>query len=210
MSELTRNYHWLFTSMVQAFLENGIPDSPEMVVELMQKVTYTWSILPLDHIPLASKFKRDVWREMNIKGIRIAFHCTFFSLFPHPIPSSSPSAKHSFQCPSEFCEFILTLRYMDKFYWQKISTSYHQATINVGGHLLNAITIEHFILRLPYHSKYVSKVPFNLQTSFSTSIGNLLALHPYWWLATSPWEKSPETMRWRHVVPLHWSYLNHW
>ncbi|CAN0922236.1 hypothetical protein LINGRAHAP2_LOCUS32987 [Linum grandiflorum] len=29
-----------------------------------------------------------------------------------------------------------------------------QATINVGGHLLTAITIEHFILRLPYHSKY--------------------------------------------------------
>ncbi|KAL3505212.1 hypothetical protein ACH5RR_035053 [Cinchona calisaya] len=29
-----------------------------------------------------------------------------------------------------------------------------KATINVGGHLLNPITIEHFILRLPYHSKY--------------------------------------------------------
>ncbi|KAG5543410.1 hypothetical protein RHGRI_016219 [Rhododendron griersonianum] len=59
--------------MMNAFLENGIPDSPDMVVELMQK---------------------------------------------------------------------------------KIDTSYHQATINVGGHLLNAITIEHFILRLPYHSNY--------------------------------------------------------
>ncbi|CAN4092759.1 unnamed protein product [Withania somnifera] len=29
-----------------------------------------------------------------------------------------------------------------------------KATINVSGHLLNAITIEHFILRLPYHSKF--------------------------------------------------------
>ncbi|GMI91187.1 hypothetical protein like AT5G42690 [Hibiscus trionum] len=29
-----------------------------------------------------------------------------------------------------------------------------KATINVGGHPLNAITIEHFILRLPYHSKF--------------------------------------------------------
>ncbi|KAA8547203.1 hypothetical protein F0562_003641 [Nyssa sinensis] len=29
-----------------------------------------------------------------------------------------------------------------------------EATITVGGHLLNAITIEHFILRLPYHLKY--------------------------------------------------------
>ncbi|MBA0691651.1 hypothetical protein Goari_009267 [Gossypium aridum] len=29
-----------------------------------------------------------------------------------------------------------------------------KATINVGRRLLNAITIEHFILRLPYHSKF--------------------------------------------------------
>ncbi|KAH9624630.1 hypothetical protein KSS87_000785 [Heliosperma pusillum] len=29
-----------------------------------------------------------------------------------------------------------------------------KATINVGGHQLGALTIEHFILRLPYHSKY--------------------------------------------------------
>ncbi|KAI8542182.1 hypothetical protein RHMOL_Rhmol08G0118900 [Rhododendron molle] len=29
-----------------------------------------------------------------------------------------------------------------------------KATITVGGHLLNAITIEHFILRLPYHLEY--------------------------------------------------------
>ncbi|XP_071913655.1 uncharacterized protein [Coffea arabica] len=29
-----------------------------------------------------------------------------------------------------------------------------KATITVGGHLLNAITIEHFILRLPYHLKH--------------------------------------------------------
>ncbi|KAH0759170.1 hypothetical protein KY290_022663 [Solanum tuberosum] len=29
-----------------------------------------------------------------------------------------------------------------------------KATIKVSGHLLNAITIEHFILRLPYHSKF--------------------------------------------------------
>lgn len=29
-----------------------------------------------------------------------------------------------------------------------------KATVNVGGHSLNPLTIEHFILRLPYHSKY--------------------------------------------------------
>ncbi|XP_074286373.1 uncharacterized protein LOC141611684 isoform X2 [Silene latifolia] len=30
-----------------------------------------------------------------------------------------------------------------------------KATINVGGHQLGALTIEYFILRLPYHSKYM-------------------------------------------------------
>lgn len=34
-----------------------------------------------------------------------------------------------------------------------------QATVNVGGHLVDAMTIEHFILRRPYHSNYVSGVP---------------------------------------------------
>ncbi|KAI3504829.1 hypothetical protein L1887_26561 [Cichorium endivia] len=29
-----------------------------------------------------------------------------------------------------------------------------EATINVGGHILNAFSIEHFILRLPYHAKH--------------------------------------------------------
>ncbi|KAJ6940003.1 hypothetical protein NC651_006227 [Populus alba x Populus x berolinensis] len=33
-----------------------------------------------------------------------------------------------------------------------------KATINIGGHLLNAITIEHFIPRLPYCSKYVGAI----------------------------------------------------
>ncbi|CAI0465287.1 unnamed protein product [Linum tenue] len=37
---------------------------------------------------------------------------------------------------------------------EMVVTVMREATINVGGHLLSAITIEHFILRLPYHSKY--------------------------------------------------------
>ncbi|XP_010268724.1 PREDICTED: uncharacterized protein LOC104605592 [Nelumbo nucifera] len=37
---------------------------------------------------------------------------------------------------------------------QKVVALMQKATINVGGHLLNALTIEHFILRLPYHSKH--------------------------------------------------------
>ncbi|RZC05649.1 uncharacterized protein LOC114414700 isoform X1 [Glycine soja] len=32
----------------------------------------------------------------------------------------------------------------------------HKATINVGGHLLSATTIEHCILRLPYHWKFLN------------------------------------------------------
>ncbi|KAK4760889.1 hypothetical protein SAY87_005782 [Trapa incisa] len=39
---------------------------------------------------------------------------------------------------------------------EAVVTLMQKATINVGGHLLNAITIEHFILRLPYHLKFVS------------------------------------------------------
>ncbi|KAL9244161.1 hypothetical protein vseg_017965 [Gypsophila vaccaria] len=37
---------------------------------------------------------------------------------------------------------------------ETVVTLMQKATINVGGHLLSALTIEHFILRLPYHSKY--------------------------------------------------------
>ncbi|KAF8049391.1 hypothetical protein N665_2222s0005 [Sinapis alba] len=37
-----------------------------------------------------------------------------------------------------------------------VVTLMRKASINVGGHFLNAITIEHFILRLPYHSKYIN------------------------------------------------------
>lgn len=48
--------------------------------------------------------------------------------------------------------------------WSFAWPSILQATINVGGHFLNAITIEHFILRLPYHSKYVRKA-FPLPTN---------------------------------------------
>ncbi|KAL2242061.1 UNVERIFIED_CONTAM: hypothetical protein Sindi_0324100 [Sesamum indicum] len=39
-----------------------------------------------------------------------------------------------------------------------------KATVNVGGHILNAITIEHFILRLPYHSQYT----FSKGTKYDT------------------------------------------
>ncbi|XP_022133370.1 uncharacterized protein LOC111005958 isoform X2 [Momordica charantia] len=37
---------------------------------------------------------------------------------------------------------------------ERVVTLMQKATIIVGGHVLNAITIEHFILRLPYHLKF--------------------------------------------------------
>nr|XP_011458959.1 PREDICTED: uncharacterized protein LOC101314149 isoform X2 [Fragaria vesca subsp. vesca] len=86
--------------MMNAFLEHGIPERPEIIVALMQKV---WNI-----------DDPNVLVSLNI--------------------------------------YIPTLQSIDSlslFYVLVI-----QATINVGGHLLSAITIEHFILRLPYHSKY--------------------------------------------------------
>lgn len=39
---------------------------------------------------------------------------------------------------------------------ETMPTLMHKATINVGGHLLNAVTIEHFILRLPHRIKLSS------------------------------------------------------
>ncbi|XP_052197771.1 uncharacterized protein LOC127804789 isoform X2 [Diospyros lotus] len=45
---------------------------------------------------------------------------------------------------------------------EMVVANMQKATITVGGNLLNAITIEHFILRLPYHLKYTcSKVTRN-------------------------------------------------
>ncbi|KAM3286248.1 hypothetical protein P3S67_025047 [Capsicum chacoense] len=37
---------------------------------------------------------------------------------------------------------------------EQVVSLMQKATINVGGHFLNALMIEHFILRLPYHLKY--------------------------------------------------------
>ncbi|KAK6130920.1 hypothetical protein DH2020_035333 [Rehmannia glutinosa] len=47
-----------------------------------------------------------------------------------------------------------------------------QATLNVGGHVLNAITIEHFILRQPYHSKYT----FSKGTKYDVMTRSMLGL----------------------------------
>lgn len=44
-----------------------------------------------------------------------------------------------------------------------------KAMINVGGHLLSAMTIEHFILRLPYHSKHT--FPKGLKSDEMTTRG---------------------------------------
>ncbi|KAG6786534.1 hypothetical protein POTOM_008140 [Populus tomentosa] len=52
-----------------------------------------------------------------------------------------------------------------------------KATINIGGHLLNAITIEHFILRLPYYSKYVSGAHYNFHESFFRKLNTSSACH---------------------------------
>ncbi|KAL2552061.1 hypothetical protein Fot_05680 [Forsythia ovata] len=47
-----------------------------------------------------------------------------------------------------------------------------KATITVGGHLLTAIIIEHFILRLPYHLKYTcSKSGKNDEMKFRSTFG---------------------------------------
>ncbi|GKB53784.1 threonine--tRNA ligase [Tanacetum coccineum] len=60
---------------------------------------------------------------------------------------------------------------------QKVTDSIHshssvEATINVGGHLLNAVTIEHSILRLPYRLKLsCSKSPERNETEIRDKFG---------------------------------------
>lgn len=100
------------TPMLQAFLEHGIPERPEIIVALMQKV----------------------W---NIDDPNVLVSLNFY------IPT------------------LQSIDSLSLFYVLVI-----QATINVGGHLLSAITIEHFILRLPYHSKYVSSTTVHLQNLY--------------------------------------------
>ncbi|KAJ0747677.1 putative ternary complex factor MIP1, leucine-zipper [Helianthus annuus] len=48
-----------------------------------------------------------------------------------------------------------------------------EAKINVGGHLLNAFSIEHFILRLPCHTKYTSPKGFKNDELTARSIFGL-------------------------------------
>ncbi|XP_057516824.1 uncharacterized protein LOC130798016 isoform X3 [Amaranthus tricolor] len=53
-----------------------------------------------------------------------------------------------------------------------------KATINVAGHMLNAITIEHFILRLPYHYKYTFSNGFKKDEMVARSMFGLELSEP--------------------------------
>ncbi|XP_059623839.1 uncharacterized protein LOC132266855 [Cornus florida] len=55
---------------------------------------------------------------------------------------------------------------------EKVVQVMQKATINIGGHLLNAIIIEHFILRLPSHLKYTCpKAAKNIETKARSIFG---------------------------------------
>ncbi|THG02779.1 hypothetical protein TEA_029026 [Camellia sinensis var. sinensis] len=68
-------------------------------------------------------------------GVFVQVLCSYSTLLLYGIVTQSK--KH----PNEFAEEL-------------VKDADQKATINVGGHLLNAITIKHFTLGLPYHSKY--------------------------------------------------------
>ncbi|KAF5759717.1 hypothetical protein HanXRQr2_Chr16g0744661 [Helianthus annuus] len=53
-----------------------------------------------------------------------------------------------------------------------------EAKINVGGHLLNAFSIEHFTLRLPCHAKYTSLKGFKNDELTARSIFGLELSEP--------------------------------
>lgn len=76
-----------------------------------------------------------------------------------------------------------------------------QAVINVGGHLLSAMTIEHFILRLPCHMKNVSlSLHEVLETWFSLNWGNDLFIY----IKLSPKGLKSNTMIIRGIFGMEW------
>ncbi|XP_023753129.1 uncharacterized protein LOC111901490 [Lactuca sativa] len=61
---------------------------------------------------------------------------------------------------------------------ERIVELMQKATINVGGHLLNAFSIEHFILRLPYHANHSFKKGFKINEETARSIFGLELSEP--------------------------------
>ncbi|KAG5251298.1 transcription factor [Salix suchowensis] len=83
------------------------------------------------------------------QNLTIIFHSIGFNSCPKPIISAF--LEHGIP---ESAEMVVELM--------------RKATITIGGHLLNAILIEHLILRLPYYSKYLSAC--HLLPSFDQTI----------------------------------------
>lgn len=83
-----------------------------------------------------------------------------------------------------------------------------QATIVVGGQLLNAITLEHFILRLPYHLKFVSAkiLCFLLNSEF---IENKVDFPSFFFRSCDRRvQKLQKVMRLKHKAYLAWNGLS--
>ena len=79
--------------------------------------------------------------------------------------------------------------------------------------MLNAITIEHFILRLPYHYKYVSRVIFTIFTKIFLilPLQSQISFDIFWVLLVFRHSQTDlKRMRWLHEACLGWSYLNPW
>ena len=79
-----------------------------------------------------------------------------------------------------------------------------EATIVVGGHSLNAITIEHFILRLPYHLKFVSFF-YLLLFHYYMLTQNLMLI-----LLKRIVPKLQHMKRWKLIAHLDWNGQNLW
>ncbi|MFS7912736.1 hypothetical protein Hanom_Chr02g00133371 [Helianthus anomalus] len=75
---------------------------------------------------------------------------------------------------------LTSLTHQEKLaFWINIYNScMMNAKINVGGHLLNAFSIEHFTLRLPCHAKYTSLKGFKNDELTARSIFGLELSEP--------------------------------
>lgn len=79
--------------------------------------------------------------------------------------------------PKKHNKIITNVTIIIEFLWGICNSSGRQAAFNVGGIVLNALAIEHFILRHPSGTKYVSDTRFVVHRCNIYTSKQLLSVH---------------------------------
>lgn len=209
-------YNWI--KHFQALLEHGIPETPERVVALMQKVagSIPFIIFFRNFFSLLIRNGLDVWGSFfSPLGCDINIWNSSMSL---KVGIRRRSTKSSFWVSQCKCKHLNLDCEINTF------ACLYQAEVVVGGCILNAMTIEHFILRLPYHLKFVSLLSklhsyykqwsnavlflwydcLNFKCVFSLTITLKFIKpfsFPFWWIRSV--QRLSKAMRWwKHVICL--------